>query len=97
MEAGPWFPAAATTTMPSCQATSAAYASGSIRYDWVLSVPKLRLRTRMFSPGSSRFITTQSMAARTWETSTAPLAPPTLTLTMWALGAMPRKSLLSPA
>ena len=35
------------------------------------------------------FVTTQSIPAITWETSTLPSAAPTLTLTILASGAMP--------
>jgi hypothetical protein len=85
----PSLPAEATTTMPFRQATSAAYDSGSSSADCVLSVPNDRLSTRMFSPPVARFCTTQSMAAMSCETSTAPRASPTLMLTRRASGAMP--------
>ena len=40
----------------------------------------------MFDPGSLRWATTQSMAAMTWVTSTAPSLPATLTLTQLGVG-----------
>ena len=58
----PLLPAETTTTIPLRQATSAAYASGSSTYDWRESVPKDRLSTRMFRPGSWACWTTQSIA-----------------------------------
>ena len=42
---------------------------------------------------SARCCTTQSIAATTWDTSTAPSYTPTLTLTSVASGATPRKPL----
>ena len=46
----------------------------------------------MLSPLVVRFWTTQSIAAMTCETSTAPVLSATLTLTMRASGATPMKS-----
>jgi hypothetical protein len=60
-------------------------------------VPKERLRTRMLRPPVVLFWTTQSMAAMIWLTSAAPMASATLTETIRASGAMPRKSVVSPA
>jgi hypothetical protein len=51
----------------------------------------------MLRPGSLRWLTAQSMAAMTWETSVAPSAVATFRLTSVASGAMPAKlTLLSP-
>src|SRR5690349_11206256 len=47
-DAAPLLPALLTTTMPLRQATSAACASGSMRYDCKELVPKDRFSTRMF-------------------------------------------------
>src|SRR6266540_5908210 len=48
--AKPALPAAVTTTIPLFQATSQAYASGSIPAAWLEFVPYERLRTRMLRP-----------------------------------------------
>ena len=49
----------------------------------------------MFMPLSFWCWTTQSMAASTCETSVSPSASATFTLTICALGAMPRKCVVS--
>ena len=78
----PSLPAATTTTIPLFQACSTACESGSREEGWVELVPNERLRTRMLRPLSFLCRTTQSIAARTCETSTAPLYAPTWTLTI---------------
>src|SRR5919204_234251 len=91
----PLLPALVTTTMPARQATSTAYASGSSVYACTESVPKDRLSTRMLTPGSCACCTTQSMPAITWDTSEVPCASATLTDTIRASGATPRKWVVS--
>ena len=59
-------------------------------------MPNDRFSTRMLRPLRLRFWTTQSIPAITWETSVAPLASASLTLTTRAWGAMPRKWSSSP-
>ena len=66
--------------------------AGRAGSSWIESVPKDRLSTRMFRPGSLRCCTTQSMAAMTWDTSVAPSAAATLTLTSVRVRARPRRS-----
>ena len=61
-------------------------------YDCSPEVLYERLSTRMLSPSLCVFWTTQSIAAITCETSTAPVLSATLTLTMPASGATPMKS-----
>jgi hypothetical protein len=63
----------------------------------VVLVPNDKFSTRMFKPLVVLFWTTQSMAAMIWLTSAAPMASATLTETMRASGAMPRKLVVSPA
>jgi hypothetical protein len=50
----------------------------------------------MFNPLVVLLATTQSMAAMIWLTSAAPMASATLTETIRASGAMPRKLAVSP-
>ena len=95
--AKPAFPAAATTTIPFRHATSAAKQSGSSAAGCVEFVPYERLMTRMLLPLSLRCWTTQSIPAITCETSVAPCASATLTETILASGAIPRKCDASPA
>ncbi len=90
----PSLPAAATTTIPAFHATSAAQLNGSLSGFCGLIVPNERLSTRMFNPLEFLFWTTQSTAAITWETSTAPSWSATLSCTSRESGAMPRKSVV---
>ena len=84
---GPVFPAATTTTTPSFHNRSTAKSSGSTAADCCDRVPQLRLTTRM--PYWAWKEPTHCSAARTVETSVAPLRPATFTETSPALGAIP--------
>ncbi len=88
----PLFPPATTTTIPARQAFSTAWVSGSRIRSCTPSVPYDRLITRIGFFGSSlRCATTQSTAAMTCETSTAPSVVATLMLVRRAPGATPRR------
>src|SRR5690349_7855074 len=87
--AAPSLPTETTTTIPLRQADSTACESGStcsLCTDWV---PKDRLSTRMFMPGSLRWATTQSIPAITCDTSVAPSPVATFRLISLAPGATP--------
>src|SRR3954464_9810406 len=68
----PSLPPAATTTMPRCQAISAAHDTGSFCQLCGLRVPYDSLRSFVLRPPAFLFFTTQAIAAMTCETSTAP-------------------------
>src|SRR4051794_33360792 len=86
----PSLPAAATTTMPAFQARCTAKLSGSLQKLGLPPLPYDRLSTRIRLAGSSlRCATTQSIAAMTCVTSTAPLEVPSFSDVSFALGAMP--------
>ena len=87
----PSFPEDVTTTMPLFQACSTANANGSTEGDCVPSVPNASPSTLMSRPRSLslRWLTIQSIAAMTWDTSASPRASATFTLMRRALGAIP--------
>src|SRR2546430_704250 len=88
----PPLPPATTTTMPFFQAFSTAKVSGSDQAGAAPGVPYDRFSTRIgFFASSLRCWTTQSIAAITWDTSTAPAAVPAFTEVIFALEAMPLK------
>src|SRR4051812_12994617 len=84
---GPVLPAAATTTMPSCQSRSTAKSSGSTLGSWVDGTPQDRLSTRMLN--WFWYAATQCIACNIVETSTDELRPATLTAMTFAAGASP--------
>src|SRR5919112_2612473 len=86
----PSLPTAATTTMPAFQARCTAKLSGSLQKFGLPPLPYDRFSTRIrLAESSLRCATTQSIAAMTCVTSTAPLAVPSFSDVSLALGARP--------
>ena len=84
----PSLPAAATTTMPASTSCLTLRQTGSFEYESIASPPRLRFTTLMLYV--VRLLYTQSCPLSSQEVWPAPAALSTLTLTILALGAIPR-------